>query len=154
MKAWRSWKDLAEVVKNSRGVHWHFTGRVAQVDAKYINAIKKGIMQKWWKGPLRDPVVKYSVSVYDGKMHSVDSNDMAFMLASTNSFKSAFRNAAPQILEPIYELTVLCADTVMGDVMETCKPDEPWSWAWTVTVTTRKSLPKCHSLNCTSIHQP
>ena len=50
-------------------------------------------------------------------MHSVDSNDMAFMLASTNAFKSAFRNAAPQILEPIYELTVLCADTVMGDVM-------------------------------------
>jgi elongation factor G len=42
---------------------------------------------------------------------------MAFMLASTNAFKNAFKNSSPQILEPIYELNVLCGDTVMGDVM-------------------------------------
>jgi elongation factor G len=50
-------------------------------------------------------------------MHPVDSNDMAFMLASINAFRNAFKNAAPQILEPIYELTILCSDAVMGDVM-------------------------------------
>jgi len=57
------------------------------------------------------------VSIYDGKMHSVDSNDMAFMLAAKQAFRQAFKEAAPQILEPIYKLEILCSDEVMGDVM-------------------------------------
>ena len=96
--------------------YWCIVG--GSIDAKYTNAIKKGIMQKMTEGPLTGSCCQnIRVSIYDGKMHSVDSNDMAFMLASTNAFKQAFRNAAPQLLEPIYELTVLCADSVMGDVM-------------------------------------
>jgi elongation factor G len=50
-------------------------------------------------------------------MHPVDSNDMAFMLAASHAFKDAFRQAAPKLMEPIYELEVLCSDDVMGDVM-------------------------------------
>ena len=50
-------------------------------------------------------------------MHAVDSNDMAFMLAATNVFKSAFQHAAPQILEPMYDVEILCSSDVMGDVM-------------------------------------
>jgi elongation factor G len=96
--------------------YWCIVG--GSIDAKYVNAIKKGIMQKMTEGPLTGSYCQnIRVSVYDGKMHSVDSNDMAFMLASTNAFKAAFKNAAPQLLEPIYELTVLCSDSVMGDVM-------------------------------------
>jgi elongation factor G len=96
--------------------YWCIVG--GSIDSKYINAIKKGILQKMAEGPLTGSCCQnIRVSVYDGKMHSVDSNDMAFMLASTNAFKAAFKNSAPQILEPIYELTVLCNDHVMGDVM-------------------------------------
>ena len=57
------------------------------------------------------------VCIYDGKMHPVDSNDMAFMLASANVFKNNFVSAGPQLQEPIYDLEVLCSDDVMGDVM-------------------------------------
>ena len=57
------------------------------------------------------------VCIYDGKMHPVDSNDMAFMLASSTIFKNNFNEAAPQLLEPIYEVEILCSDDVMGDVM-------------------------------------
>ena len=57
------------------------------------------------------------VSIYDGKMHPVDSNDMAFQLAGTMAFKNNFQNAGPQLLEPIYDLEILCSDTVMGDIM-------------------------------------
>jgi elongation factor G len=96
--------------------YWCIVG--GSIDAKYTNAIKKGIMQKMTEGPLTGSYCQnIRVSVYDGKMHPVDSNDMAFMLASANAFKNAFRNAAPQILEPIYEVTILCDDHVMGDVM-------------------------------------
>ena len=88
------------------------------IDSKYSNAIKKGVLQKMEEGPLTGSYCQdIRVCVYDGKMHPVDSNDMAFMLASTQAFKDAFKNAGPQLLEPIYDLEVLCSGDVMGDVM-------------------------------------
>lgn len=96
--------------------YWCIVG--GSIDSKYSNAIKKGIMQKMEEGPLTGSRCQdIRVCIYDGKMHSVDSNDMAFMLASTQAFKDGFRQAAPQIMEPIYDLEVLCSDDVMGDVM-------------------------------------
>ena len=95
---------------------WCIVG--GSIDAKYANAIKKGIMQKMEEGPLTGSYCQdIRVSIYDGKMRAVDSNDMAFMLASTNAFKTAFNQARPQLLEPIYDVDVLCSSDVMGDVM-------------------------------------
>ncbi|MEM6963994.1 MAG: elongation factor G [Bacteroidota bacterium] len=95
---------------------WCIVG--GSIDSKYSNAIKKGIMSKMEEGPLTGSRCQdIRVCVYDGKMHPVDSNDMAFMLASTNAFKNAFGKARPQLLEPIYEVEVLCSGDVMGDVM-------------------------------------
>ena len=96
--------------------YWCIVG--GSIDAKYINAIKKGIISKMEEGPLTGSRVQnIRVCIYDGKMHAVDSNDMAFMIASAQAFKEAFKSAAPQILEPIYDLEVLCSNDVMGDVM-------------------------------------
>jgi elongation factor G len=88
------------------------------IDSKFTNAIKKGIMQKMEEGPLTgSPCMDIRVCVYDGKMHPVDSNDMAFQIAATMAFKNGFKNASPQILEPMYDVEILCSDEVMGDVM-------------------------------------
>ena len=96
--------------------YWCIVG--GSIDAKYINAIKKGIMQKMEEGPLTGSYCQnIRVCIYDGKMHAVDSNDMAFMLAASAAFKTAFKEAGPQLLEPIYDLDILCSSSVMGDVM-------------------------------------
>ena len=88
------------------------------IDSKFSNAIKKGIMSKMEEGPLTGSNCQnIRVCIYDGKMHPVDSNDMAFMIAATQVFKTAFQNARPQLLEPIYEVNVLVPDDYMGDVM-------------------------------------
>jgi len=88
------------------------------IDAKFSNAIKKGIMNKMEEGPLTGSnCLNIRVCIYDGKMHAVDSNDMAFMLAAAQAFKSAFRKAKPQLLEPIYDVNVLCPDEYLGDIM-------------------------------------
>jgi elongation factor G len=50
-------------------------------------------------------------------MHPVDSNEMAFKLASRNAFKEAFKQAGPKIMEPIYNVEVLVPSDCMGDVM-------------------------------------
>ena len=95
---------------------WCIVG--GSIDSKFSNAIKKGILSKMESGPLTgSPCQDIRVSIYDGKMHSVDSNDQAFMTAASLAFKNAFPKASPQLLEPIYDLEVLCSDDVMGDVM-------------------------------------
>lgn len=95
---------------------WCIVG--GSIDSKYSNAIRKGVMQKMEEGPLTgSPCQDIRVCIYDGKMHPVDSNDMAFQIAGTMVFKSCFEQARPQILEPIYEVEILCSDDVMGDVM-------------------------------------
>lgn len=95
---------------------WAIVG--GSIDARFINAIKKGILSKLEEGPLTGSYCRdIRVSIYDGKMHPVDSNDMAFQIASMMAFKEAFHQAGPQILEPIYNLEVMCDADVMGNVM-------------------------------------
>jgi elongation factor G len=55
--------------------------------------------------------------VYDGKMHPLDSNDIAFKIAGAHAFKEAFLNARPKLLEPIQDLTVKVPEEMVGSVM-------------------------------------
>ena len=96
--------------------YWCIVG--GSIDSKFSSALKKGVMNKMTEGPLTGSHCRdIRVCIYDGKMHPVDSNDMAFQLAGTMAFKNAFQHAGPQLLEPIYDLSILCQDEVMGDVM-------------------------------------
>ena len=88
------------------------------IDARFMPAILKGIMQRIEQGPLTGSYARdVRVIVYDGKMHPVDSNEISFMLAGRNAFSEAFRNAGPKVLEPIYDVEVLVPADYMGDVM-------------------------------------
>lgn len=96
--------------------YWCIVG--GAIDSRYIGAIKKGIMQQMKEGPLTGSHCQnIRVSVYDGKMHSVDSNDISFQLAASGAFKEAFHSAKPQLLEPMYHVEILCPDECTGDVM-------------------------------------
>lgn len=88
------------------------------IDARFMPAILKGIMEKMEEGPLTGSYARdIRVYVYDGKMHPVDSNEISFKLAGRNAFSKAFKEAGPKILEPIYNLEVSVPSDRMGDVM-------------------------------------
>lgn len=88
------------------------------IDARFIPAIVKGLMDRMEQGPLTGSYARdVRVYIYDGKMHPVDSNEISFRLAGRNAFSEAFKNAGPKILEPIYDVEVLTPADVMGDVM-------------------------------------
>ena len=88
------------------------------IDSKYMAAITKGVMKMMENGPITGSYVRdVRVSVFDGKMHSVDSNDMAFQIAGAQAFKHAFQDAGAVILEPIYNVDILCTNDTMGDIM-------------------------------------
>lgn len=88
------------------------------IDTRFIPAIIKGLMDRMEQGPLTGSYARdVRVCIYDGKMHPVDSNEISFRLAGRNAFSEAFKNANPKILEPIYDVEVLCPSDKMGDVM-------------------------------------
>lgn len=62
-------------------------------------------------------VVDVKVTLFDGKFHDVDSDEMSFKLASAQCFKKAFAACKPCLLEPIYEVEVKVPEEFMGDVM-------------------------------------
>ncbi|MBE6206222.1 MAG: elongation factor G [Rikenellaceae bacterium] len=88
------------------------------IDARFMPAILKGIMEKMDEGPLTGSYARdIRVTIYYGKMHPVDSNELSFKLAGRNAFKEAFRNAGPKIMEPIYNVEVLTPSEYMGSIM-------------------------------------
>ena len=88
------------------------------IDVRFLPSILKGVMEKMHEGPLTGSYVRdVRVSVYDGKMHPVDSNDISFKIAGMMAFKQAFQQADPQLLEPIWHVDVLCPDDLTGAVM-------------------------------------
>ncbi|HLA63266.1 MAG TPA: hypothetical protein VK610_02485, partial [Rhodothermales bacterium] len=80
--------------------------------------IQKGVAEALREGPVAGyPVGDVRVVVYDGGMHSVDSNENAFKTASKHAFKTAFREAQPAVLEPVVNLEVTVPESHMGDVL-------------------------------------
>ncbi|HDZ41453.1 MAG TPA: elongation factor G [Bacteroidetes bacterium] len=88
------------------------------IDARFMPAILKGIMEKMEEGPLTGSYARdIRVYVYDGKMHPVDSNEISFKLAGRNAFSTAFKAANPKILEPVYDVEIRVPSDRMGDVI-------------------------------------
>ncbi|MBP3357118.1 MAG: elongation factor G [Rikenellaceae bacterium] len=119
-------KDIAVNVKGKEEYELEWGGKLqyynsivgGAIDARFMPAILKGIMEKMDEGPLTGSYARdIRVVIYDGKMHPVDSNEISFKLAARNAFKEAFRNAGPKIMEPIYSVEVLVPSDKMGDVM-------------------------------------
>ncbi len=88
------------------------------IDARYLPAVKKGILEVMEEGPLTGSYIRdIRVMLFDGKMHSVDSNDISFKIAAAHAFKNAFLNAKPKLLEPVNNLIVKVPEELMGNVM-------------------------------------
>lgn len=88
------------------------------IPTEYISAIDKGIQEQLRSGPLAGyPVVDVGIRLHYGSYHDVDSSELAFKLAASYAFKSAFKLANPTILEPIMKIEVETPEKYMGDVI-------------------------------------
>ncbi|MGK7296302.1 MAG: elongation factor G [Candidatus Wenzhouxiangella sp. M2_3B_020] len=102
-----------------RGEGFRFVSEVVGgvIPTSLIPAVEKGVRQVLDEGAIAGyPVQDLEVAVYDGKHHSVDSKEIAFVIAGRKALLDAIAQAGPQILEPIVNLDVTVADSVMGDV--------------------------------------
>jgi elongation factor G len=88
------------------------------VPREYVPAVDKGIREAEETGVIAGyPVVDVKVTLFDGSYHDVDSNEMAFKIASSMGFKDGFRRARPVLLEPIMKVEVVTPEEYSGDVI-------------------------------------
>jgi len=107
-----------EPVEESRGFEFGSEIFGGAVSAPFVAATEKGCRQALEGGVLAGyPVVGVRAVITDGKMHPVDSKEIAFQTAGREGFKEAVRKAGPMLLEPIYEVAVTVPADNMGDVL-------------------------------------
>jgi elongation factor G len=103
-----------------RGGGIEFTNSLVgqNVDRVFIPSVEKGVNTACVNGIIAGcRVVDLKIDFYDGKMHPVDSKDIAFQTAGKNAFIDAFKNASPCLLEPIVNIEVKVPEEYMGDIM-------------------------------------
>jgi elongation factor G len=99
---------------------FEFENRIisGSVPKEYWAAVEKGAKEALEAGPLAGyPIDGVKVTLLDGKWHEVDSNDLAFKIASSMAVKNAVSKANPVLMEPIEELTIVVPEAYLGDVI-------------------------------------
>ena len=88
------------------------------MDRVFVPSVEKGVQAACTEGILAGyHVTDVFIDFYDGKMHPVDSKDIAFQIAGKGAFREAFKNAQPCLLEPIMQLEIRVPEAYVGDVM-------------------------------------
>ena len=103
-----------------RGEGVEFTNSLVgqNIDRVFIPSVEKGVSTACVNGIIAGcRVVDVKIDFYDGKMHPVDSKDIAFQTAGKNAFIDAFKNATPCLLEPMINIEVKVPEEYMGDIM-------------------------------------
>lgn len=102
-----------------RGQGFEFVDEVVggAIPAQYIPAVEKGVRQVLEEGAIAGfPLQDVRVIVYDGKHHSVDSKEVAFVAAGRKAFRGAFLEAGPIILEPVVRIEITTPSATTGDI--------------------------------------
>ena len=110
---------LLRVEPLARGAGFEFVDAVkgGTIPGVYIPAVEKGVREVLAAGAISGhPVVDVRVTVLDGKHHSVDSKEIAFVTAGRKAFLAAMREARPIVLEPIVFVEISAPEAAMGDI--------------------------------------
>jgi elongation factor G len=102
-----------------RGTGFEFVDQVkgGTIPGQFIPAVEKGVREVLATGAIAGyPVVDIRCIVYDGKHHSVDSKEIAFVTAGRKAFMAAIKEARPIVLEPIVNVEITAQASAMGDI--------------------------------------
>ncbi len=110
---------VIEIEPIEEGVGYEFVDKIVGgvIPQGFRPAVDKGIQEALAHGELAGaPVQGVRVRLVDGSYHTVDSSEMAFKIAGSMAFRSAYEKAQPTLLEPIMELEVTVPDESVGAI--------------------------------------
>jgi elongation factor G len=102
-----------------RGAGFEFVDQVkgGTIPTQFIPAVEKGVRDAMAAGVIAGyPMADVRVIVHDGKHHSVDSKEIAFVTAGRKAFMAAVRAARPIVLEPVARVEITAPEQAMGDI--------------------------------------
>lgn len=103
----------------ARGAGFEFVDAVkgGTIPGQFMPAVEKGVRSALASGVIAGyPLVDLRVVVYDGKHHSVDSKEIAFVTAGRRALIEAVREAKPLVLEPIVQVEITAPEHSIGDI--------------------------------------
>jgi elongation factor G len=103
-----------------RGTGYQFIDSIkgGAIPRGFIPAVDKGVKEALERGILAGyPVIDVAAEVYDGKYHTVDSDEMSFRMAGIQAFRAAADKLRPVLLEPVMRASVTVPENYLGDVM-------------------------------------
>jgi elongation factor G len=103
----------------ARGEGFRFVDAVkgGTIPGQFMPAVEKGVREALAAGVISGyPVVDIQVTVHDGKHHTVDSKEIAFVSAGRKATVAAILEARPIVLEPMVDIEISAPDTVTGDI--------------------------------------
>ncbi len=113
-------EELAKLPKNTKrsdGFEFINSIKGGVIPQEYITPCEKGFKEGLERGVVAGfKLVNVSVDLWDGSYHEVDSNEMAFKIASSIAIQDACRRAKPVILEPMMKVEIVTPEKFMGDV--------------------------------------
>ena len=102
-----------------RGAGFEFVDAVkgGTIPGQFMPAVEKGVRSALASGVIAGyPLVDLRVTVYDGKHHSVDSKEIAFVTAGRRALIEAVREARPLVLEPVVQVEITAPEHSIGDI--------------------------------------
>jgi len=128
-----------EVGPSERGAGFIWQDKIfgGSIPQNFRPSVQRGIVDTMAKGVVAGyPMEDITVSLLDGKFHTVDSSDMAFQIAGSMAIRKAAVEASPVILEPVMDVEVKVPERYLGDIMSDLntkrgkiagtEPDDGW----------------------------
>ncbi|QNE04603.1 elongation factor G [Croceicoccus marinus] len=109
-----------KVEPGERGQGFVFKDEIkgGNIPKEYIPAIEKGLREQAESGYLVGfPIIDFTVTLYDGAYHDVDSSAIAFEIAGRGAMREIAQKSGIKLLEPIMKVEVVTPEDYLGDVI-------------------------------------
>jgi elongation factor G len=104
--------------ERGQGVVFDDNIKGGNIPKEYIPAIEKGFREQAASGYLVGfPIIDFSIELYDGAYHDVDSSAIAFEIAGRGAMREVAQKAGIKLLEPIMKVEVVTPEDYLGDVI-------------------------------------
>jgi len=110
--------ELGPADEGTEGLQFIDQVKGGRIPKEFIPSVEKGFIAAMSNGPLAGyPVESLKVTLKDGSFHPVDSDQLSFEICAKQAFKTASKQAAPVLMEPIMNVEVVTPEESMGDVI-------------------------------------
>ncbi|MEJ6004086.1 elongation factor G [Paucibacter sp. AS339] len=106
-----------EPLPRGQGIEFVDAVKGGTIPSQFMPAVEKGVRAALDRGVVAGyPLIDLRVTVFDGKHHSVDSKEIAFVTAGQRALIAAVKEARPLVLEPLVHIDISAPDSAVGDI--------------------------------------